>query len=71
MLIEFKGKDGNSCYTLSINHEQEVNWNYLYQYLKNNLKVLLCVQQTGIITAISKKQVEEFEISIPTKYMKK
>ena len=27
--------------------------------------MLLCVQQTGSITAVSKKQVEEFEISIP------
>ena len=25
MLIEFKAKVGNNCYTLSINHEQEVN----------------------------------------------
>ena len=62
-----KGKywAGNSCYTININDETLVDWNYLYQYLKNNQKVLLGVQQTGSIPAISKKQVEDFKIAIP------
>lgn len=62
-----KGKywAGNSCYTININDESKLDWNYLYQYLKNNQSTLLGVQQTGSIPAISKKQVEEFKIAIP------
>ena len=62
-----KGKywAGNSCYTININDESQLDWNYLYQYLKNNQSTLLGVQQTGSIPAISKKQVEEFKIAIP------
>ena len=62
-----KGKywAGNSCYTININDESKLDWNYLYQYLKNNQSILLGVQQTGSIPAISKKQVEEFKIAIP------
>lgn len=56
---------GNSCYTININDESKLNWNYLYQYLKNNQSTLLGVQQTGSIPAISKKQVEEFKIPVP------
>lgn len=61
-----KGKywAGNSCYTININDESKLDWNYLYQYLKNNQSTLLGVQQTGSIPAISKKQVEEFKIPI-------
>ena len=56
---------GNSCYTLTIINESQIEWNYLYHYLKNNQKILLGVQQTGSIPAISKKQVEDFKIAIP------
>ena len=53
-----KGKywAGNSCYTININDESKLDWNYLYQYLKNNQSTLLGVQQTGSIPAISKKK---------------
>lgn len=63
--VEGKYWAGNSCYTININDESQLNWNYLYQYLKNNQTILLGVQQTGSIPAISKKQVEEFKIAIP------
>ena len=56
---------GNSCYTININDETLLDWNFLYQYLKNNQKVLLGVQQTGSIPSISKKQVEDFKIAVP------
>lgn len=63
--VEGKYWAGNSCYTININDETMLNWNYLYQFLKNNQATLLGVQQTGSIPAISKKQVEDFKIAIP------
>lgn len=55
---------GNSCYTIDV-QDNKVNWTYVYFYLKNNEQQLVGVQQNGGIPAISKKQVEEFEIAIP------
>ena len=57
---------GNSCYSIKIKDEKEVNWIYLYHYLKNKQKDLLGEQQTGSIPAVSKKQVENLKIAIPT-----
>lgn len=63
--VEGKYWAGNSCYTLNINNENEINWNFLYHFFKSNQIILLGVQQTGSIPAISKKQVEEFKVAIP------
>ena len=56
---------GNSCYSIEVIDKQEIDWIYIYYYLKNNENKLLGEQQTGSIPAISKKQIEEFEIAIP------
>ena len=56
---------GNSCYSISVKNEEELNWNYLYYYMKNNESALLDKQQTGSIPSISKKQIEEFAVAVP------
>ena len=63
--IEGKYWAGNSCYTIDVNDKNQVDWNYLYYYLKNNQKDILGAQQTGSIPSITKKQIEEFKIAIP------
>ena len=63
--IEGKYWAGNSCYTIDVNDKSQIDWNYVYYYLKNNQRDILGAQQTGSIPSISKKQVEEFEIVIP------
>ena len=63
--IEGKYWAGNSCYTLNVKDRKKINWNYIYYYVKNNEKKLLGEQQRGSIPAISKKQIEEFEIAVP------
>ena len=56
---------GNSCYSISIKDETKLDWDYLYYYMKNCESALLDGQQTGSIPSISKKQIEEFRVSIP------
>ena len=55
---------GNSCYTIDIK-DKTVNWLYVYYYLKNNELKLVGAQQNGGIPAVSKRQVEEFEVPVP------
>lgn len=55
---------GNSCYTIEVN-DRNVNWNYIYYYLKNKERKLLGEQQKGGIPAVSKRQVEDFQIPLP------
>lgn len=56
---------GNSCYSIKVKDENEINWIYLYHYLKKQQKNLLGEQQTGSIPAVSKKQVENLKIALP------
>ena len=56
---------GNSCYTIDLIDRKNNNWLYIFFSLKNNEKRLLGEQQRGSIPAISKKQIEEFEIAVP------
>lgn len=55
---------GNSCYSVDIT-DTNVDWNYVYYYLKNGESKLLGEQQKGSIPAVSKKQVEQFRIPLP------
>ena len=55
---------GNSCYTVSVKCK-EVDWNFLYYWLKSKESLLLGEQQKGGIPAISKKQVENFLVPLP------
>lgn len=56
---------GNSCYSIEI-FDENTNWNYVYYWLKNNERKLLGNQQKGGIPAVSKKQVEETVIALPS-----
>ena len=56
---------GNSCYTITIEHEEVMSWEFLYYYLKNNQSNILGQQQTGSIPAISKRQIECYKVPIP------
>ena len=56
---------GNSCYTLDVKDRKNNNWVFMYYSIKNNEQRLLGEQQRGSIPAISKKQIEEFEIAVP------
>lgn len=56
---------GNSCYTINAN-DKIINWNFLYYILKNKEKKLLNKQQTGSIPSISKKQVENILVPVPS-----
>lgn len=56
---------GNSCYSIKINDPKELDWNYIYYYLKSNQTRLIGEQQTGSIPAVSKKQIYNIEIPIP------
>ena len=55
---------GNSCYSIGV-IDKNINWNFLYYYLKNLQNKLIGEQQKGSIPAISKKQMEEFSIPVP------
>lgn len=63
----FQGKywAGNSCYSISVVN-QNINWKYVYYYLKKYQIDLMDNQTKGGIPSISKKQVEEIEIPIPS-----
>ncbi|MCR5780338.1 MAG: restriction endonuclease subunit S [Bacteroidaceae bacterium] len=57
---------GNSCYSVDVNPTVS-SWTYVYYYLKNYQQVLISDQQKGGgIPSISKKQVEELLIPIPS-----
>lgn len=63
----FQGKywAGNSCYSISVIN-QNINWKYVYYYLKKYQIDLMDNQTKGGIPSISKKQVEDIEIPIPS-----
>lgn len=55
---------GNSCYTIDeIN--KNVDWMFLFYFLKKQQNNFVGIQQKGGIPAISKKQIEEIIIPIP------
>lgn len=55
---------GNSCYTIDVVSD-ELDWIFVYYFLKNSEKSLIGQQQTGSIPAVSKKQIETFKIPLP------
>ena len=55
---------GNSCYTISI-FDENVDWNYLYFFLKNNEDKIMKLKTEAGIPAISKQQIERLEIPVP------
>ena len=57
---------GNSSYSIDINNSK-VLWHYVYYYLKNEQYNIMSMQQKGGgLAAISKKQVQELLIPIPS-----
>jgi len=56
---------GNSCYSIGIKDSSKVNWLYVYYFLKRDENKLIGSQQKGGIPAVSKKQMEIFQIPIP------
>lgn len=57
---------GNSCYSISVRAVEQLNWMYVYYYLKQSEIRLTGIQQKGGIPAVSKKQMESFLLPIPT-----
>lgn len=57
---------GNSCYSIGIKNSEELNWIYVFYFLKNSESKLISEQQKGGIPAVSKKQMEVFQIPIPS-----
>ncbi len=55
---------GNSCYTIDVVRD-DVDWNFVYYWLKSKENKLLGEQQKGGIPAVSKRQVESFPIPLP------
>ena len=62
---------GNSCYSVGAKNSDEINWTYIFYCLKNCENRLIGDQQKGGIPAISKKQMEVFNIPIPCPENKK
>src|SRR5690554_5352726 len=56
---------GNSCYSVGAKNSAEINWTYIFYFLKNSENKLIGDQQKGGIPAVSKKQMEVFQIPIP------
>lgn len=56
---------GNSCYSIGILDPIIVDWMFVYYYLKINENKLIGSQQKGGIPAISKNQMQIFQIPIP------
>ena len=56
---------GNSCYSISLKNSAQLNWNFVYYFLKFSENKLIGEQQKGGIPAVSKKQMEVFQIPIP------
>lgn len=58
---------GNSSYSVEVTDQDNVDWHYVYYYLKTSQHKLTNQQQRGGIPAVSKKQIEGFQIAIPAK----
>jgi type I restriction enzyme S subunit len=56
---------GNSCYSISVKNRNQLYWLYAYYYLKKSEAKLTGIQQKGGIPAVSKKQMEDFQLPIP------
>ncbi|MBR4275620.1 MAG: restriction endonuclease subunit S [Prevotella sp.] len=57
---------GNSSYSIKIDNSQII-WHYVYYYLKNEQYNIMSMQQKGGgLASISKKQVQELSIPIPS-----
>lgn len=56
---------GNSCYSIGVKNSEEIDWRFVYFFLKKAENKLIGEQQKGGIPAISKKQMTEFKIPIP------
>ena len=57
---------GNSSYSIKVNEEIAI-WHYIYYYLKNEQYNIMSMQQKGGgLAAISKKQIQELIIPIPS-----
>ena len=56
---------GNSCYSIGIKNAKELNWSFVYYFMKLSENKLIGEQQKGGIPAVSKKQMETFQIPIP------
>ncbi len=56
---------GNSCYSIGVQNAEKLNWSFIYYLLKNSENKLIGGQQKGGIPAVSKKQMEAFEIPVP------
>lgn len=57
---------GNSCYSISARNVDKLHWMYVYYYLKKSEVKLTGIQQKGGIPAVSKKQMEDFVLPIPS-----
>ncbi|HIA9768215.1 TPA: restriction endonuclease subunit S [Klebsiella pneumoniae] len=58
---------GNSCYSISVRSTEQLHWMYVYFYLKQSETKLTGIQQKGGIPAVSKKQMEDLLLPIPSK----
>ena len=57
---------GNSSYSIEVN-EARANWHFVYYYLKKEQYNIMSMQQKGGgLAAISKKQVQELPIPLPS-----
>ncbi|MCT4286231.1 restriction endonuclease subunit S [Elizabethkingia anophelis] len=56
---------GNSCYSVGIKDTSKLDWLFVYYFLKGNENKIIGSQQKGGIPAVSKKQMEVFQIPIP------
>ncbi len=57
---------GNSSYSIDITDQTRTNWMYVFYYLKSSEKKFTEQQQKGGIPAVSKKQIEQFSIPLPS-----
>lgn len=58
---------GNSCHVLNVKDTKRLDWIFLFYYLKSKESELIANQQKGGgVPAISKKQVEEIQIPLPS-----
>lgn len=64
-LVKKKYWAGNSCYSVEIIREKEVDLDYLYQFMKHTQHLFTDYQQTANIPSVSKKDVETFEVHFP------
>lgn len=56
---------GNSCYSIGVKDEDNLDWVFVYYFLKANENKLIASQQKVGIPAVSKKQIQAFQIPIP------